>query len=91
MSDGKLHIERHMSYNGMNEYLIQGFTPDEMDSILNADTWDGRRDRLVELLNGHENDMFGGNLGTRWLCGYGIYGIRHFGGHLIVEVGSGCD
>ena len=91
MTDGKLHIERHMAYPGINCYLIQGFSPDEMDSILNAKTFEEGREKLAELLDSHENDMNRGNLGTRWLCGYGIYSIRHFGGHLLVDVGDSCD
>ena len=87
----KLHIERHMSYNGLNAFLISGFSPKEMDSILNAESWDAQRNRLIELLNEHENDYQPGNLGTCWGCGYGIYDIRHFGGHLMVDVGSTCD
>ena len=92
MSDKKLHIERHMSYNGMNEYLISGLTPKDMDSILDSKTWDEQRNRLVKLLDEYDNDYQPGHtLGTCWGCGYGIYDIRHFGGHLIVETGSTCD
>ena len=88
----KLHVERHLSYSGMNSFIIEGLTPDEMNSILDAPGFEQKRERLVELLDKHENDFQSGHsLGTCWGCGYGIYGIRHFGGHLIVDVGNSCD
>lgn len=92
MNDIKLHIERHLSYSGMNSFIVEGLSPDEMNSVLDAESWDQKRDRLIDLLNKYDNDYQQGHtLGTCWGCGYGIYGIRHFGGHLIVDVGSSCD
>ena len=92
MNDIRLHIERNLSYSGKNTYIIEGLSPDEMNSILDAKTWDEKRSKLIYLLNKYGNDYQpGNNLGTVWGCGYGIYGIRHFGGHLIVDVGSSCD
>ncbi len=92
MSDTKLHIERHLSYSGKNSFIVEGLTPKEMNSTLDAKTWDEQTVRLQELLDEHDNDYQPGHsLGTCWGCGYGIYGIRHFGGHLIVDIGSSCD
>jgi len=92
MNDIKLHIERHLSYSGKNTYIVEGLSPDEMNSVLDVESWDQKRDRLIDLLNKYDNDYQPGHtLGTCWGYGYGIYGIRHFGGHLIVDVGSSCD
>ena len=87
-----LHIEKQFSSCGMTTYLIEGFTPQEMDSILKSESWETQRDRLAILLNSHENDLRNGkNIGTCWKCGYGIYNIRHFGGNLLVTIGNSCD
>ncbi len=93
MSDPvKLHIEKSYSGCGIDTFLINGLSVAETDRILNAKE-DGKDDRdvLAEILDAHENDYRNGNLGTCWRYGYGIYSIRHFGGHLIVEVGNSCD
>lgn len=88
----KLHIEKSYSGCGMDTFLITGLSVAETNKILNAaDEGKDRRDVLAEILDAHENDYRNGNLGTCWRCGYGIYSIRHFGGHLIVEVGNSCD
>ena len=88
----KLHIEKSYSGCGMDTFLITGLSVAETNRILNAaDEGKDRRDILAEILDAHENDYRNGNLGTCWRCGYGIYSIRHFGGHLIVEVGNSCD
>lgn len=88
----KLHIEKSYSGCGIDTFLITGLSVEETNRILNAkeDVKDDR-DVLAEILDAHENDYRNGNLGTCWRCGYGIYSIRHFGGHLIVEVGNSCD
>lgn len=88
----KLHIEKSYSGCGMDTFLITGLSVAETNQILNAaDEGKERRDVLAEILDAHPNDYRNGNLGTCWRCGYGIYSIRHFGGHLIVEVGNSCD
>ena len=87
-----LHIEKSYSGCGMDTFLITGLSVAETNRILNAtDEGKDRRDVLAEILDAHPNDYRNGNLGTCWRCGYGIYSIRHFGGHLIVEVGNSCD
>ena len=87
-----LHIEKSYSGCGIDTFLITGLSVAETDRILNAKE-DGKDDRdvLAEIMDAHPNDYRNGNLGTCWRCGYGIYSIRHFGGHLIVEVGNSCD
>ena len=88
----KLHIEKAYSDCGTDTFLIYGLSVEETTRILDAaDEGKERRDVLAEILDAHENDYRNGNLGTCWRCGYGIYSIRHFGGHLIVEVGNSCD
>ena len=88
----KLHIEKSYSGNGIDTFLINGLSVEETNKILNAsDEEKDRKDVLAEILDEHDNDYRNGNLGTCWRWGYGIYSIRHFGGHLIVEVGNSCD
>ena len=87
-----LHIEKSYSCCGIDTFLITGLSVLATDKILNAaDEGRDQRDVLAEILDAHPNDYRNGNLGTCWRCGYGIYSIRHFGGHLIVEVGNSCD
>lgn len=92
MSDTKLHIEKSYSGCGIDTFLINGLSIEETNRILNArEQGKDDRDVLAEILDAHENDYRNGNIGTCWRYGYGIYSIRHFGGHLIVEVGNSCD
>lgn len=87
-----LHIELHYRDPTYSTYLVSGLTPKEMDSVIDALSFEEQRDTLVKLLNSHDNDLkHGKNIGTVWMCGYGIYDIRHFGGHLLVKVGNSCD
>lgn len=96
-TNSKLHIEKSYSGSGMDTFLITGLSVEETDRILNASVIPSgeekdRRDVLADILDAHPNDYRGGEkIGTAWRCGYGIYSIRHFGGHLIVEVGNSCD
>ena len=93
-NDFKLHIDQDntVRHSSFTTYLVEGLSPKEMDSILNAPSWDEKRNRVVELLNYYENDYQPGHtLGDCWGCGYGIYGIRHFGGCLLVDIGNSCD
>lgn len=91
MANVRLHIEKQYSSSGMTTYIVEGLSVDEMDEILNAPDFDSKRSALSKILDSHDNDMSNANLGTCWYCGYGIYEIRHFGGHLIVSVGNSCD
>jgi len=88
----KLHIEKQYSDNCFTTYTVYGLSPDEMDGILGAENFNQMRDRLVKIMDSHPNDSsYGQNIASGWRWGYGIYDIRHFGGHLIVKVGSSCD
>ena len=85
----KLHIEQSSRDSTFTIYLVEGLSVDEVNEILKADD---RRDALVEVMGRHENDSrYGQNIAEAWRYGYGIYGIRHFGGHLLVTVGNSCD
>ena len=88
----KLHIEKQYSSGGTDTFIIEGLSVQEMTNVLDAGSFENQRTVLATLLDTHDNDYRSGSgLGTAWLCGYGIYGIRHFGGHLIVTVGNNCD
>ena len=82
-----LKIERQYSDRTFTTMLIEGFTPEEMDEILNPKNHEHRDDALCDYL-----EQYGcKDLANCWHNGYGIYGIRHFGGHLLVEIGNSCD
>ena len=88
----KLHIEKTASDRCFNIYLVEGLSVAEMNYVMNTEDDKDRRDKLVEVMDKHPNDSsYGQNIARAWRCGYGIYSIRHFGGHLIVEVGNSCD
>lgn len=88
-----LHIEKSSSDRCFNTFIVEGLSVDEMNKILNArDNGADERDALVEVMRKHDNDSsYGKNIAEGWRNGYGIYGIRHFRGHLIVTVGNSCD
>lgn len=67
---------------------ISGLSVEEMDYILDGNG-DGKDidDRLCETLNKRTNST----MYDAWRYGYGIYGIKHFGGHLLVTIGNSCD
>ena len=88
-----LHIEKAYSDNTFNTFIVEGLSVDETQEILTAHA-NGKdeRDVLVDVMGRHENDSdYGQNIAEGWRWGYGIYDIRHFGGHLLVEVGKSCD
>ena len=87
-----LHIEKMGSDRTFTQWLVEGLSIQEMNTILNAESTDAEYDALVEVMGKHDNDSsYGKNIAEGWRRGYGIYGIRHFGRHLIVTVGSSCD
>lgn len=86
---GMLHIEKISSDRCFDHYCVEGLSVKEMNEILDAPD---RRDALVDVMGRHKNDSaYGKNIAEAWRCGYGIYSIRHVGGHLFVEVGNSCD
>lgn len=88
-----LHIEKTGSDRCFDHYSVEGLSVEEMNEILNA-RHNGKDDRdvLVDVMSRHENDSwYGKNIASGWRWGYGIYSIRHIGGHLLVEVGNSCD
>ena len=90
---GMLHIEKAYSDNVFNTFIVEGLSVEETKEILTArENGKDQRDVLVDVMSRHENDSdYGQNIAEGWRCGYGIYDIRHFGGHLLVEVGKSCD
>ena len=87
-----LHIEKIGTDRCFTQWLVEGLSIDEMNTILNMETTNEEYDALVAIMGKHDNDSsYGKNIAEGWRNGYGIYGIRHFGGHLIVTVGSSCD
>ena len=88
-----LHIEKTYRDRHFNTFLIEGLDPLEMKQITEARrNKKDERDVLVEVMSHHENDSaYGQNIAEAWRNGYGIYSIKHCGGHLLVEVGNSCD
>jgi len=89
----RLHIEKVSSDRYYDFYTVEGLTVDEMNYVIDGNG-DGKRreDRLVEVMSKHDNDSwYGKNIAEGWRWGYGIYSIRHIGGHLLIEVGNSCD
>ena len=68
--------------NTFTTMCIDGLSVAEVDDILKR-----QDDALGEVMRNHGMaDTF-----NCWKCGYGIYGIRHVGGHLFVMIGNSCD
>jgi len=89
----RLHIEKVSSDRYYDFYTVEGLTVDEMNYVIDGNG-DGkiREDRLVEVMSKHDNDSwYGRSIADAWRWGYGIYSIRHIGGHLLIEVGNSCD
>ena len=68
--------------NTFTTMCIDGLSVAEVDDILKRGD-----DALGEVMRKH--GMV--NTFNCWKCGYGIYGIRHVGGHLFVMIGNSCD
>lgn len=78
----KLKIEEAHHDRYFETLMITGFTPKEMDEILS-----NGENALEKCMENHGmGDTF-----KYWQCGYGIYGIKHFGGHLLVTISNSCD
>ena len=88
-----LHIEKSYGERFFDVFCIEGLSVEEMNAVLNAhDNGLDERDVLVEVMSKHDNDSsYGKNIASGWRHGYGIYEIRHVGGHLFVTVGNNCD
>lgn len=69
-------------------YMVEGLSVEEMNYILSGNG-DGKDidDRLCDTMEAHGYV----SVAKCWKCGYGIYTVRHFGGDLLVNVGSSCD
>ena len=90
---GTLHIEKVSSDRWYDFYTVEGMTIEDMNYVLSGNG-DGkkREDRLMETMDKYDNDSwYGHNIGSAWRWGYGIYSVRHIGGHLLIEVGNNCD
>lgn len=90
---GMLHIEKTYSDGTFNTFLVEGLSFDDLNEVLDApEHGKDERDVLVDVMGRYENDSsYGSNIAEAWRNGYGIYGIRHFGGHLLIRVGMSCD
>jgi hypothetical protein len=82
-----LKIEKQYADRISTTILVEGFSPEEMNEILNPKKHEDDRNALCDLLEKHGY----GSTAKCWHNGYGIYDIRHFGGHLIVKIGNSCD
>ena len=88
----KLHIEKVSGDRYFDTIIIEGLSVEEMNQILHPENGKDNRDALVEIMSKHDNDStYGKNIAEAWRCGYGIYSIRHFGEHLLIQVGNSCD
>ena len=79
MSD--LTIKKEFGDRVYDTMCIDGLTVEEMNEVLSD------HDKLGDIMESH-------GLGDTYSCwhnGYGIYGIRHVGGHLFVKIGNSCD
>lgn len=75
-----LRLEEQYKDRTFTEYVVEGLSVDEMNEILRYGD-----DAVQRIFDAH------GNEGTALRWGYGIYGIRHFGGNLLLKVGNSCD
>lgn len=60
---------------------IEGLSVEEMNEVLS------NHNKLGDVMAKHGM----GGMYDCWHNGYGIYGIRHVGGHLFVKIGNSCD
>lgn len=77
----KLKIEESSHDRWYTTLIIEGLSVEEMNQVLE------HHDALGDVMEKHGM----GNTYKCWHNGYGIYGIRHFGGHLLVMIGNSCD
>ena len=77
----KLIIETASEDRHYKTKCITGLSVEEMNQVLD------NHDALGDVMEKHGC----GNTYRCWHNGYGIYSIRHIGGHLLVEIGNSCD
>ena len=73
---------------GVREMQVKGFTPEEMEEIAGMDSGT-MKVTVLDLL-----DKRNSNLGTNWLRGYGVYGMRlhpALPDSVLVTIGTSCD
>ena len=80
-----LNVETFSEGFGSKCMKITGFTAQELDELEHMDYRDMKK-KIVEML-----DERNGKLGTRWVCGYGLYTAWIRNQALFVEIGSSCD
>lgn len=81
MTQDTLQIEEASRDRTYKTMCITGLSVEEMNEVLD------NHDALGEVM-----EKYGmGSTYRCWHNGYGIYSIRHIGGHLLVEIGNSCD
>ena len=83
----KLHIEESSREKHFKTMCIEGLSVNEMNEILDLDSFEDMCNALVRVMGQHENDSdLGRNVARIWMNRNGIYSIRHVGGHLFVRI-----
>ena len=79
---GNLHLEVVSKDNTYQTICVTGLSVEEMNDVL-----ENGNDALGNVME--KNGA--GSVFTSWHNGYGIYSIRHVGGHLFVQIGNSCE
>lgn len=74
-------IKEEYRDNTYTTMSIEGLSVEEMSQVLEDNK------SLGDVMANHDL----GRTYIQWHNGYGIYGIRHVGGHLFVTIGNSCD
>lgn len=81
----KLTVTKTPCGNGMDTMRIAGFADGELNELKSMEHGEARQ-KLLEMLDSRNN-----NLGTAWLCGYGVYGMWFDNEFAYMNVGQSCD
>ena len=81
----ELNIQHIQTNGGLQTMKISGFSEEELYALKKMPHSEAE-DKLLDLLDARNS-----SIGTRWKCGYGVYGIWFDNEAAYVNIGNSCD
>lgn len=81
----KLTIETLEKRPGTNTMRIGGFSDEELSELKSMEHNEAK-DSMLDMLDRRNN-----GLGTRWMCGYGVFSWWFDNEYAYVNIGTSCD
>lgn len=81
----RLNVEKSRCSAGLDQIKISGFSDGELSELKSMTNRDAE-EKIIEMLDSRNNGE-----GTRYACGYGIYGLWFDNEAAYMSVGTTCD